>query len=78
MSLKDKVALNVLAYCNDNDIKLIDLAKRLHCGLPKVTKMLDIKERTRRFTLNDIDNICDALGVPPEVIITYDKRKRDD
>ena len=41
MSLKDRIALNVLAYCNDNDIKLINLAKRLHCGLPKVTKMLD-------------------------------------
>ena len=40
--------------------------------------MLDIKERTRRFTLNYIDNICNSIGVPPEVIITYDKRKRDD
>lgn len=78
MSLKDRISLNVIEYCKNNNITMDDLAKRLHCGLPKITKMLDIKERTRRFTLNDIDNISNALGITPEALITYDKRKRDD
>ena len=47
-------------------------------GLPKITKMLNVNERTRRFTINDFENICNALEVNPEVIISYDKRKRDD
>lgn len=78
MRLKDKIALNTLKYCEDNDITTKELANRLHWGLPKITRMLNIEERTRRFTINDFENICNALEVNPEVIISYDKRKRDD
>lgn len=78
MKLKDRIALNVLKYCEDNDITTKELANRLHCGLPKITRMLNIEESTRRFTINDIEDISNALGVKPEVLISYDKRKRDD
>lgn len=78
MKLKDKIALNTLKYCEDNDITPKELANRLHWGLPKITRMLNIEERTRRFTINDIEDISNALGVQPEVLISYDKRKRDD
>lgn len=78
MKLKDRITLNILKYCEDNHISMNDLAERLHCGLPKITKMLNVNERTRRFTINDFENICNALEVNPEVIISYDKRKRDD
>ncbi len=75
MKLKDRITLNILEYCKDNNISMKDLAKRLHCGLPKITRMLDVKEKTRRFTINDLDDICISLEINPEVIIVYDKRK---
>jgi len=78
MKLKDRITINILEYCEDNNISMKDLAKRLHCGLLKVTRMLDVKERTRRFTINDLEDISNALGVNPEILISYDKRKRDD
>lgn len=62
MKYEEKIINNILKYCNDNNIKISDLATIAGYTEKRLNVLLDIKAK-RRFTIADIQRIAVALNV---------------
>ena len=77
MNLKDRISINILNYCKDNKISELELAKKLHCNTMKIKLMLDVKNKSRRFSIPDLEKVAQALEIDPSLLINYERRKNE-
>lgn len=65
-NIRDVVADNIRRYRKQNNISQEELA--LRCGLHR-TYISDVERSNRNVTIESLQKIADALGVPPYMLL---------